>query len=65
MEMSNAMHALTIDAATMSGLAPITLAGGESQFDAATMAFDEPLTKAEVINIIQPFVIDDTARGLP
>lgn len=53
----------TIDAATMSG---VTIAGqGETQAIAATMAFDEPLTKAEVISIVKDFIIDDPARGLP
>jgi len=53
---SNTMHTVfngtaeaTIDASTLSGLM-----GGT---DAATEAFDEPLTKAEVIAIVQPFFI--------
>jgi hypothetical protein len=29
------------------------------------MAFDEPLTKEEVITIIRDFIRDDAARGLP
>jgi len=32
---------------------------------AAQMAFDEPLTKEEVINIVKGFIKDDPARGLP
>ena len=56
-------RAVTINAATMSG---VTVVGaGESQATAATMALDEPLTKQEVIDIVKPFISDDSARGLP
>ncbi|HKG91250.1 MAG TPA: ferritin-like domain-containing protein [Gemmatimonadaceae bacterium] len=53
----------TIDAATMSGW---TDGGtGETQAEAARMAFDEPLTKQEVIDIVKGFIKDDATRGLP
>jgi hypothetical protein len=29
------------------------------------MAFDEPLTKEQVIAIVRDFIKDDAARGLP
>ena len=54
--------AATIDAATLTG---VTMAGGETQAEAARMAFDEPLTKAEVITIVQGFIKNDATRGLP
>ncbi|MDB4884610.1 MAG: hypothetical protein JWN79_48 [Gemmatimonadetes bacterium] len=58
--------ATTIDASTMTGLGgALAIAGGDTQLTAATMAFDEPLTKAEVINIVQNFIINNSARGLP
>lgn len=66
---SNTMHVafngtaqVTIDAATLTGLDVIE--AGERQA-AATMAFDEALTKEEVIEIVRPFIRDDPARGLP
>jgi rubrerythrin len=66
---SNTMHVVfngtapvTIDASTLTGLDVI--AAGE-RGPAATMAFDEPLTKEEVIEIVRPFIKDDPARGLP
>ena len=53
----------TVNTATMSG---VTVVGtGETQAMAATMAFDEPLTKDEVIAIVRGFIKDDAARGLP
>ena len=66
---SNTMHvvfngtaAVTIDAATLTGLEVID---PSERAAAAAMAFDEPLTKAEVIEIVRPFIKDDAARGLP
>ncbi|HEV3050970.1 MAG TPA: ferritin-like domain-containing protein, partial [Longimicrobium sp.] len=66
---SNTMHvvfngtaAVTIDAATLTGLDVID---PSERAAAVTMAFDEPLTKAEVIEIVRPFIKDDPARGLP
>lgn len=66
---SNTMHvvfngtaAVSIDAATLSGLDVIA---ASERAAAATMAFDEPLTKEEVIEIVRPFIKDDPARGLP
>jgi len=55
--------AATIDVATMAGV--IVVGPGETQAVAATMAFDEPLTKAEVIAIVKDFIKDDATRGLP
>ena len=53
----------TVNTATMSG---VTVVGpGETQTTAATMAFDEPLTKQEVIDIVKGFIKDDPSRGLP
>jgi hypothetical protein len=43
----------------------MNVAGGDTQATAGTMAFDEPLTKAEVLNIVQNFIINNSARGLP
>jgi hypothetical protein len=66
---SNTMHvvfngtsAVTIDAATLTGRDVIE---ASERIPAATMAFDEPLTKEEVIEIVRPFIKDDPARGLP
>ena len=58
----NGTAAATIDAATLSGLDVIP-AGDRAT--AATQAFDEPLTKDEVIQIVRNFIKDDAARGLP
>lgn len=58
-------QAVTIDTATMTGLTSLTFAGTDTQPDAAAMAFDEPLTKSEVISIVQNFIINNSARGLP
>jgi len=52
-----------VDAATVGGTSAI--GGAAAQMIAATQAFDEALTKAEVITIIQGFVKNDPARGLP
>lgn len=54
---------ITVDTATMPG---VTVVGtGETQRLAATMSFDEPLTKDEVIAIVRNFIKDDASRGLP
>jgi hypothetical protein len=58
----NGTSAVTIDAAALGGLDVID--AGERTL-AATQAFDEPLTKDEVINIVKNFIKDDPARGLP
>ena len=55
--------AVTIDTATMSGVT--VMGAGETQAIAATMAFEEPLTKQEVIDIIKGFIKNDPTRGLP
>ncbi|MDQ3389633.1 MAG: ferritin-like domain-containing protein [Gemmatimonadota bacterium] len=59
----NGSSAVTIDAATLSGTGVIGDAAART--NAATMAFDEPLTKAEVIAIVRRFIKDDPSRGLP
>ncbi|HVF41296.1 MAG TPA: ferritin-like domain-containing protein [Gemmatimonadaceae bacterium] len=56
-------NAATIDAATLTGIEVIGDAGARSA--AAAMAFDEALTKQEVITIVQGFIKNDPARGLP
>jgi hypothetical protein len=58
----NGTSAVTIDAATLTGLDVIDAAERSA---AATQAFDEPLTKDEVINIVKNFIKDDATRGLP
>lgn len=55
-------NAVTIDASTLSGLSVID---SGDRAAAVTMAFDEPLTKDEVINIVKNFIKDDASRGLP
>jgi hypothetical protein len=59
----NGTAAVTIDAATLSGIEVIGDASARAT--AATMAFDEALTKEEVIAIVRGFIRDDAARGLP
>lgn len=66
---SNTMHtvfngsaAVTIDAASLTGTDLIGSASTRS--DVAMMAFDEALTKDEVIAIVKGFIKDDPARGL-
>ena len=59
----NGSAAVTIDAATLSGTEVIGDATARAA--AATMAFDEALTKDEVIAIVRGFIKDDAARGLP
>jgi hypothetical protein len=58
----NGTAAATIDAASLSGLDVIS---ASERTAAATQAFDEPLTKEEVIQIVRNFIKDDPARGLP
>ncbi|HET7231963.1 MAG TPA: ferritin-like domain-containing protein [Longimicrobium sp.] len=58
----NGTAAVTIDAAQLTGLGVIS---SGDRTAAATQAFDEPLTKDEVINIVKNFIKDDAARGLP
>lgn len=59
----NGSAAATIDAATLTGTDVIGDASARAA--AATMAFDEALTKEEVIAIVRGFIKDDAARGLP
>ena len=59
----NGTAAANIDAATLSGLDMI--GGAEARRQAATMAFDEPLSKEQVVAIVRGFIKDDAARGLP
>lgn len=59
----NGTTEVAVDAATLPGLEVI---GGASERSlAATQAFDEALTKEEVITIVRNFIKDDPARGLP
>ncbi|HEX2081534.1 MAG TPA: ferritin-like domain-containing protein [Longimicrobium sp.] len=58
----NGTAAVTIDAATLTGLDVID---ASERTAAATQAFDEALTKEEVIAIVRDFIKDDPARGLP
>ena len=69
---ANTMHTIfndvtntsrTVNAATMPGVD--VMGPGETQTLAATMAFDEPLTKAEVVALVKGFIKDDASRGLP
>lgn len=59
----NGTTAVTVDAATVSGAGDIGDAG--ARVSAATKAFDEALTKAEVVAIVQGFIRNDATRGLP
>lgn len=59
----NGTAAANIDAATLSGMDVIGDAAARRQ--AATMAFDEPLSKEQVVAIVRGFIRDDAARGLP
>ncbi len=56
-------NAAQIDAATLPGMDVIGDAAARR--NAAMMAFDEPLTKEQVIAIVRGFIKDDAARGLP
>ena len=54
----------TIDVATaVTGLG--TIGTGQTLTDAITEAFDEPLTKQQVVDIVKNFIKDDAGRGLP
>ena len=59
----NGTSEVIVDAATVGGTSAI--GDAEARRLAATQAFDEALTKAEVITIIQGFIKNDPARGLP
>lgn len=59
----NGTAAVTINAATLANTDAIGNATARS--NAAQMAFDEALTKDEVIAIVRGFIKDDAARGLP
>ncbi len=59
----NGTAAASIDAATLSGMDVIGNAAARR--DAAMMAFDEPLTKEQVVAIVRGFIKDDAGRGLP
>ena len=50
-------------AATLPGMDVIGDAA--TRRNAAMLAFDEPLTKEQVIAIVRGFIKDDAARGLP
>ena len=56
-------NAAQIDAANLSGLGLI--GDANARRNAAMMAFDEPLSKSEVVAIVRGFIKDDAARGLP
>ncbi len=58
----NGTAEVVIDAATLTGTDDIP--SGDRAL-AASMAFDEALTKEEVIAIVRPFIRDDPGRGLP
>jgi Ferritin-like domain len=58
----NGTSAVTIDAAALGGLGVIA---ASDRTAAVTQAFDEPLTRDEVISIVKNFIKDDPARGLP
>lgn len=59
----NGTAAVTINAATLTGTDLIGNASERSM--AASMAFDEALTKEEVLAIVRGFIKDDASRGLP
>ena len=59
----NGSAAANIDAATLSGMDVIGDAAARR--DAAMMAFDEPLSKEQVVAIVKGFIRDDSSRGLP
>jgi hypothetical protein len=60
---NNGTADVPINAATLTGLGAIGT--GQALTDAVTEAFDEPLTKAQVIAIVKDFIKDDAGRGLP
>lgn len=59
----NGTAEVVIDAATLTGT-EVTGSLNDRAL-AATMAFDEALTKEEVTTIVSPFIRNDPARGLP
>lgn len=59
----NGTAEVVIDAATLSGTQDI--GNAEDRALVASMAFDEALTKEEVLTIVAPFIRNDPARGLP
>lgn len=59
----NGTSEVRVNAATLPNLEMIGDAAERSA--AATQAFDEALTKAEVLAIVSPFIREDAARGLP
>ncbi|WP_420130494.1 ferritin-like domain-containing protein [Longimicrobium sp.] len=59
----NGTAEVVIDAATLTGIEVIGSLNNQAL--AATMAFDEALTKEEVTTIVAPFIRNDPARGLP
>jgi hypothetical protein len=61
---NNGTADVTIDVATgVTGLAAIGT--GDTLTSAITEAFDEPLSKQAVIDIVKNFIKDDAGRGLP
>ena len=56
--------AATINAATLTNML-VTIGDAATTTAAAQEAFDEALTKEEVIAIVQGFIKDDAGRGLP
>ena len=59
----NGTAAAQIDAATLGGMELI--GDAQARRNAAMMAFDEPLTKEQVIAIVRGFIKDNASRGLP
>ena len=59
----NGTAAAQIDAATLGGMEII--GDAQARRNAAMMAFDEPLTKEQVIAIVRGFIKDNASRGLP
>jgi hypothetical protein len=61
---NNGTADVTINVSTgVTGLG--TIGTGQALTDAITEAFDESLTKAQVIEIVKNFIKDDATRGLP
>ena len=59
----NGSDAVDLDAATLSGMDVI--GDATARRNAAMMAFDEPLSKGQVVAIVRGFIKDDPSRGLP
>lgn len=59
----NGTSEVRVNAATIANTEVIGNAAARTA--AATKAFDEPLTKAQVIDIVKGFIKDDPSRGLP